>query len=486
MRCAAFVRLVVRRAVVCLILPGLFGICAVHGQEAGEAAIPIKFSGLWLSGKFVDIDADFPVGREFIVKEGDDASAALTREILVRLREMSKPGRGRLVDALASDDYTPDASQGRGLLMACVVNQEFVDRVTIGGVVKLTAQVGFDLVVCDFTSRRVLFVMPGWAGEYFSAGDLAKKFGGDEGNALRWVYRNKLAGEFVRAAANFTPELRGDGRLGVTKVTIFDEAKAVLPKQFAGDRAEDYISRLAVSNLSEGFGIRMGGKVAQEKAYRAGASAGGEGMSMESARKSQVSGLAIAPLDLPGIGCMPLSRGNEMMFCGMREGLSDAMRVAVQSEREARGGMAFVLPKPEYEVEVTVPAFRTVSTGDQAAGKVVQYCSYARVAVKRGEKVIYSSQHDFNTAGLIPRGSPEKTQWVSYEDSVCGLFLRAGEKIREAAFLAKAVDETKPAVRVIDPSAVKAMLRDCAPWLLQSGDAPKDLNPNPKTKPKKK
>jgi hypothetical protein len=279
-----------------------------------------------------------------------------------------------------------------------------------------------------------------------------------------------LATTFAEALKNAELPVAGVLGLGVSKVEVRDEARAVLPEKFR-DKADAYLGQVAVASLSEGLSIDSGRKD-REAARRARLKAGQEGVGGKGPA-NVAGGEVAARFDVPPLGLMPYSRGNGMVFWGMREGLSDAARLQVKSSYESEGGVSFVLPKPDYEVELLFPAFRTTKQTTNAVGAVVAHASYCRVTVKRGDVVLYSSQHMDHVESIwANRGRDPKVPWLSYSDAADAMFLKAGGEMLKAAFQ-PAVDqeevrkggEVVKAMRVTLPDAMIQMLIDCAPGL---------------------
>ena len=89
----------------------------------------IKYSGIWLSGKYSDADRLFPIGKGFAMQFNDKGDATLSQALLRDLRAHANPEGSRIIDVVAPDDYTPDASTGEALVMACAINYEHVDGI---------------------------------------------------------------------------------------------------------------------------------------------------------------------------------------------------------------------------------------------------------------------------------------------------------------------------------------------------------------------
>jgi hypothetical protein len=389
----------------------------VAGNDGGqrEPLQPIKYTGIWLSGKGSEMDGRFPVGKRYALAAGTEGEdGGLSRELLAGLRAASKPNGRRLVDAIAPDDYAPSTTGGQAFVMACAINYEHVDSVEIGGVHKVLAEVGFDLVICDFSNRAIIATLPGRVMR-LDVSKTPKVSEAQRRDCLKTLYRNELVKQFVKLAQARGPEMFGIGTVGVTKVTLMDEAKAVLPA-FLKEGYEEFFSSVAASNFYEGVGLPM----------------------------------------------TPFSRGSDMVFCGMREGLSDAQKALAESETQAGGGLVFTLHPPDYEVELVIPTFRTVTASSNAAGQLVQNCCYSRISIKRGDLVVYSSQHDANVTNLVPKGSSLKVPWLAYSDGLHELFYKSSKQIK-AQIAGPEKSQEKP-VLIVKPKLLKQFFLECAPW----------------------
>ena len=375
----------------------------------------IKYSGIWLTGSFNDANHHFPVGKTHTLSFGNSGSNELSKQILAQIRQEAVPGKGRLLDCIAPDDYRPEASAGRAYVMACSINYEHVDCVEIGGVYKVMGEVGFDLVICDFTTRSVIVCLPGRV-MYVDVSKTPSISDEQKTSILNNIYTEMVPKEFLKICKAYGPEIIGLDSAGVTNVTLFDQALSVLPDHLK-ERYESYFSNVAASNFYEATGMPI----------------------------------------------MPFSRGSELVFSGMQENLVDATDSVINNE-EGTNGQRFILKKPRYDVELTIPAFQTTVATNNDIGKVVQNCSYARITIKQGDGVIYSSQHDGSVQNLIPRGTSEKPPWLAYSDSLNDMFFKAGKKIK-GSMTGKDKSQESPML-VIKSSKVKSMFADCAPWTL--------------------
>jgi hypothetical protein len=375
---------------------------------------PIKFAGVWLTGRNADADKYFPIGKKHTLKFGSEEGNVVSRKILAEIRKEAVPNGKRLIDAIAPDDYRPEASAGKALVMACSINYEHVDSKRIGQRKPfIMAEVGFDLIICDFSTRSIVACLPG----RFERNEMAETEDISEAQKeqiLDQIYTQEMPAQFIKICKAHGPEIMGLDSAGVTKVTVFDEAMKVIPDHIK-DRYESYFANLAGSNFYEGVGLPL----------------------------------------------LPFSRGSEMVFCAMQENLSDATNSVINNE-ESADGMKFSLKKPLYEVELTIPAFKTVTAQATEERKIVQTCCYSRITIKKGEEIIYTAQHEANKQTRIPTGSSQETPWLAYSNALNEMFFSGSKKIK-SLISASSKKQEKPLL-IINPSGIKGVFVACAPW----------------------
>ena len=384
-------------------------------QQSVDQSSQIKYSGVWLTGSFKDIDRHFPIGKAHTLAFGSGGGNELSKKILSLIRAEAVPGKGRLIDNIAPDDFRPEAAAGKAYVMACSINYEHVDCVEIGGVYKVMGEVGFDLVICDFSTRSVVVCLPGRV-MYVDVSKSPSISEEQKASILNNIYTEMLPKEFLRICKAHGPEIIGLDSAGVTDVKLFDKAMAILPDHLQ-ERYQSYFGNVAASNFYEATGMPL----------------------------------------------LPYSRGSELVFCGMQENLVDATNSVINSE-EGEQGQRFILKKPLYNVEIIIPAFQTTVATSNDIGKVVLNCSYARINILKGESTIYTSQHEGNVQNIIPRGSSEKTPWLAYSDSLNEMFFNAGKKIK-SSMSGKDKNQESPKL-IINSADLKSMFIDCAPWTI--------------------
>lgn len=385
---------------------------------------PITFAGVWLSGRYADIEKDFPIGQDFTLKplSSPGQGVNLSRQIYQAIETAKKNPKkgfkgGRLIEAVVTGDAedAPSAKLGNALVMACVINRETVDHLRIGGgstkaVNKSFAQVEFTLVIADFKQRSIFVALPGKA-EFVSAGEFSDQA------ALRRAYTDRLVMRFMEKMEATPSNIVGLDAIGVTSVSVRDEVKRMSSMQSPG-RIEEYFGNI--------FGA--------------------------------------SAFDAVGMPVSPFSRGSNMVFCAMQEKLADASDLSVKAAKESGDGVSFTLKKPIYQVELNVVAYRNNTVSSQAGvGRVIQNCAYSRVTVKHGDEVIYTSQEDGNVMNRVPAGSEENKTWAAYLDATEKMFRASAQKIKSAAS-GKPANQKEPML-VKRPSEISEMFGACAPWV---------------------
>ena len=83
--------------------------------------------------------------------------------------------------------------------------------------------------------------------------------------------------------------------------------------------------------------------------------------------EEHVSRIAAADFfDGASLPVIPQTKGREMVFSLMREELADASRLAANQMRQ---GVSFVLREPDYQIELVIPAFQTVTLQVHPCGR---------------------------------------------------------------------------------------------------------------------
>lgn len=422
-------------------------------EEAGEPAEPISFSGIWMAGREEDWERRFPVAKDVVMlrrtqADGFSKSFELSKALLNAFQASKRGGGNRIVDGLTLS--MGSAKDGRGLVMACVVNHEYTHGRTVGsgkGAVRTVfADVFADLVICNFSNLSVVARVPfrvsrkGIVRPGKSEADAGLELlsdiysippnedfmmGGDGHKGLKyWIDRKNplkdngsernlqmpihLVSGMVNAA-KYAASMTARRKVAIRKVTVMPDAESALHSYFHPFK-EEYFASLFSSNFFDGTGLST----------------------------------------------LPFSRGDELVFSMMVEELSDANLVGIRSGREAETrNVKFALSRPDYDLELVIPTFMTVPRGD-----IAQVCAYSRITIKQSDVPIYSAQHDANQQVVLARGT-KGTSWEAYADATSEMFFRAGSQMLKLVD-SKDINEPKP-VRVVRASELRDFFLWCAP-----------------------
>lgn len=312
----------------------------------------IKFAGVWIRGSAADAAKACPVGIKYAMGGGNNENAAgYSRKLLQKIRAKQKPAGLRLIDRVAPDDYLPQAGSGSALVMACAINYEIIeDGALPSGVVGSFGEIGFDLIICDFSDRRVVLSIP--CRLVFQ--EHAKK----SDSHLVKLYEQHLPQIFMQLAEHKWQGGDSFSTVGIGDVTILQ------PKN-----TNDLPS--CVVNLPEGISERAEMLCAQIAASRF--------------------------FDSTGIPIQPYSKGEEAVFYGLQENLADASSLIAQKIREQNAdGVGFLLKKPNYKIDLKGVFAR------QKQGRSVNYTSQYRIILTdQGGDEIHNDKYDA-CADLIP------------------------------------------------------------------------------------
>lgn len=361
--------------------------------HAEDNSADVKFGGLWLKGTDAEASTKFPIGYDF-VNQGVGSTAS--KKLLKLIRSNQRAGGSRLIDMVASDDYTPVAASGRALIMALAINYEHYEEQRMSGIQKIFAEIGFDLVLCNMSDRSIVFTLPARI-QYIDAGSGKAK--GE--SMLRYLYKDKVFPAFLDLA-HF--KWSGDlafNTIGIDKIIFKDQALQRFPA-WMKKSPEGYYSQLVGSSFYNTTGIPL----------------------------------------------IPVSKGEEVMYANLREEVSDAAALkAQQINEEAKTGKGFILRTPSYKIEIVVPGFIEAIAQNTDLGAVAQHAAYCRFIIKdpRG-KEIYNRKHDANVTSLLPRGTKLRPLWLSSSDATGKMFKSVAKRVNlsPSTEIKKMIRELKP------------------------------------------
>jgi len=349
----------------------------VHAEDGTN---DIKFGGVWLKGTYAEASSKFPVGSSILKPEAD---LSASKKLLQLIRKNQKSGGSRLVDMVASDDFTPVAASGRALIMALAINYEHYESQRMAGVQKIFAEIGFDLVLVNMSDRSIVFTLPARI-QYIDAGSGKAK--GER--MLRYLYKNKVFPEFLKLA-----QFKWSGDLafktiGIQKITFKDQALKRFPS-WMKKSPKAFYSQLIGSSFYKTTGIPL----------------------------------------------IPVSNGEEVMYANLREEVSDSAAVkAQQINEESKTGQGFILRKPDYKIEIVIPGFVEAIAQRAELGSVAQHAAYCRFIIKDpSNKEIYNRKHDANVTSLLPRGTKLRPLWLSSADASGKMFKSVAKRVKASS-----------------------------------------------------
>ena len=349
------------------------------GQESKD----IKWGGVWLRGSNADRDNFYPVGSQFALQALDEENSPMAEEYSAKLFKSlevtATPGGGRILDRVQNIEYAK-ASSGKALVMACAINYEFFERTKEAGENIVYAEVGFELLVSDFSTRSVVFALPGrlqykdiWQGEKHIKSEIKK------------IYKDRLPASFLELAKRKWDGGTSFQTLGFGKVDVWDDAKARMPAVFS-ERSEFFLSTLLASTFSKA-------------------------------------------IDIP---VMPYSKGNEAIYTGLVVStLEDTGSVTNKESSGPDKDVFFVLEKPSYTLDLVIPAFREARGGGDGVIDSSLHYAYARV-ILNGEAgaAIFNKKYDAGVRRVMVKGDKVRPLWLASWDATSKLYKAVAKDIK--------------------------------------------------------
>lgn len=344
-----------------------------------ENSNDVRWGGVWLRGSNSEREKDFPVGSEFTVnpisdfdtKQPLEKSELFGTKMFNALVAESKLGGGRIVDRLMADNALVSAESGEALVLACAINYEFFETTIEASRKVVYAEVGFDLLMCDFAKKTIVFALPArlqfkdlWGGESKVKSE------------IRRIYQERLPKEFLRLAKKSWDGGGSFLTLGFGNVDVWDDAKGRMPKKFSA-KAEFYLTSLLSSVFSK-------------------------------------------EIDVP---VMPYSEGNETVYTGL---LAITLTDRENVSRDGR----FTMQEPSYTVNLVIPTFReTRGEGDGVLDASLHY-AYARVMIEGNAGLtIFNEKFDAGVRRSMVKGGAVRPLWLASWDASGKLFKNAAQRI---------------------------------------------------------
>ena len=366
----------------------LLTLTLIYGPELATAQkeADVKWGGLWLRGSNADRNKFFPVGGKFafnpdvdLAPQEIERSADFGKALLALMRNEAKPAGGRIVDRLMPDNELAKIGAGRALVMACAINYEFFETTVDGGERVIFAEIGFDLLMCNFRDRSVVFCLP--ARLQFK--DLAV---GKEQAALKREAAEALEKIYLRLPEKFLElsKTPWDGGLafqtvGFGKIDVWDEAKKRMHEEFAA-RPEFLISQLFAGTFSEA-------------------------------------------IQLPATP-YSIHKNGEAVYHGLEGNIAD------NKPAWHKNGASFMLGRPDYVVDLIVPKFHEAEGKGKAQGRALHF-ALARVTLKSAAgKVLYNKKSEACVNRIMANGGKVRPLWLASWDASNLLFKNAAQDLK--------------------------------------------------------
>lgn len=341
---------------VCLIL-------AVSPQSAVADSVPVYWSGFAFQGDFATGAERYPFTSGLL--EVIDGKMPLLNKAL-KERVESVANKSFFIETETLGGLGPDAASS--VALAFVLDREAVSVEQFGNEYKLLVELSAQALFFDFKEMSVLASYP-FVVQYI---DVLRQPPSPE-DVLPIVQKLYLGGvpvnifdEFVEtlAAAQLNPNV--NRRIQVTGVSVSDEARTLLPGQFAGDTAD-----LA-------------------------ASLGREFSSALSANQN--------------IPVLPFAKGYAI-------GGVMAMRFADQSV------FNLAIPAPDYEIRLDLKKLVKIEYSKSAVGTTYIYGSYVNVNVIEplSGRSFLDRTIKFGAVKPVPALQTSIDDWPAYQDSLSGL-----------------------------------------------------------------
>ena len=361
----------------------VFAVILLPQYLVGQESKDIKWGGVWLRGSNADRDDFYPVGSQFALQALDEENSLMAAEYSAKLFKSlevaATPGGGRILDRVQNLELAK-ASSGKALVMACAVNYEFYERTKEAGENIVYAEVGFELLVCDFSTRNVVFSLPNrlqykdiWQGEKHIKTEIKK------------IYKDRLPSSFLELAKRKWDGGTSFQTLGFGKVDVWDDAKERMPAGFK-ERSEFFLSTLLASTFSK-------------------------------------------EIDIP---VMPYSKGKEAVYTGLVvKTLEDTGSVTNKESSGPDKDAFFVLEKPSYTLDLVIPTFREARGGGDGVIDSSLHYAYARVILNGGAgAAIFNKKYDAGVRRAMVKGDKVRPLWLASWDATSKLYKAVAKDIK--------------------------------------------------------
>ena len=386
-----------------------FGVSTSLGEEENTARPCAEFAGIWFYSaiKQNTTKKQFPIvyvyGPSTSKEVGKDNISNLHKAMHAGLlKERKKDGR-RILDYMPEDpeaDFSNSVTSD-SVVFACALNYEHVESQYEAGTgsaySKILAEIGFDLVICNFKDRRILATIPGRVVAIDAVPGRASQ---SKKNALlHHLYEKKLIPEFIKLCKAPYSSLMATKTLGIDKIRVDKGALEKIPTNY---------------------------KAAGERSYMAYLS-------------SLVSSSFYSAVKVP---ILPWSGGGDKIFYVMSERITDTGRVMdealkdnVAHEKESGNPEPtckdFLLKKPDYTLEVVFPGFLTHTMQSNKFQKQLAFVAFCGLRLKQGDREIIMIKFKDAVSSTYPTDIKLESSWINYEDATIKMLRSAAITLKK-------------------------------------------------------
>lgn len=395
-----------------------FGVSTSLGEKENTARPCAEFAGIWFYSaiKQNTTKKQFPIGYVY----GPSTSKEVGKDNISNLHKAMHAGllkeRKRTVAGYSTicrktrKPISPNSVTSDSVVFACALNYEHVESQYEAGTgsaySKILAEIGFDLVICNFKDRRILATIPGRVVAIDAVPGRASQ---SKKNALlHHLYEKKLIPEFIKLCKAPYSSLMATKTLGIDKIRVDKGALEKIPTNY---------------------------KAAGERSYMAYLS-------------SLVSSSFYSAVKVP---ILPWSGGGDKIFYVMSERIKDTGRVMdealkdnVAHEKESGNpeptGKDFLLKKPDYTLEVVFPGFLTHTMQSNKFQKQLAFVAFCGLRLKQGDREIIMIKFKDAVSSTYPTDIKLESSWINYEDATIKM-------LRSAAITLKKRKKTNPIIQ---------------------------------------
>ena len=412
----------------------LFTAMALSRLQAEDPIVfeGVRFAGIWYyhTQNREEVAAQFPVGVDF----GDrrelqnglsvEVPSQLTTDLLAAMKAEQQVGGHRLVDRLADNADAVLSSAGNAWVICCALNYEHTEtqqmRLGRKTVTKILAEVGFDVILCNFRDRRIAAMLPGRI-QLIDAVEGTEASEERRRALLKTIYEQKLLPEFMelvkRPCSTFTPNVT----IGIDRMEIRDELMRDVPEKLRPSVYQLY-STLICEAVFNGDRDELRRRTERKRG-----------------RKFTAEEIAENERLKPGVAVLPYSGGNDLVYYNMREQVDDGSRLIIRTAednsaaglQQTEDGRSYILKKPDYTLDIVLPRFETQVKRLNKYQNQVAFVAGCQLTVRKDGAPIFSRKFFGSVQGAYTPDVKFGTPWLYYQAASYKMLESAVECLRK-------------------------------------------------------